>query len=118
MFPLIAITAFFILGIAFFAIGKDDFGIKRIKEDSNDTSLKDNVATNLETTSNKESTEEKENSSNKITQTQNESSGNEVTKAEIDDSDLDNQTYGEDDDDFIPTEEVPADESIPFPTNI
>tara|TARA_Y100001968_G_scaffold98745_1_gene88805 strand:- start:358 stop:543 length:186 start_codon:yes stop_codon:yes gene_type:complete len=35
MFPLIAISAFFILGIAFFAIGKDDFGIKRIKEDSN-----------------------------------------------------------------------------------
>ena len=55
---------------------------------------------------------------NKITQTQNENSGNEVTSAESDDSDLDNQTYGEDDDDFIPTEEVPADESIPFPTNI
>ena len=57
MFPLIAISAFFILGIAFFAIGKDDFGIKRIKEDSNDTSSKDNVVTNLETTSNNESTE-------------------------------------------------------------
>ena len=39
MFPLIAIAAFFILGIAFFAIGKDDFGIKKIKEDSNDTSV-------------------------------------------------------------------------------
>ena len=52
MFPLIAISAFFILGVAFFAIGKDDFGIKRIKEDSNDTSSKDNVVTNLETTSN------------------------------------------------------------------
>ena len=38
MFQLIAILAFFILGLAFFAIGKDDFGIKRIKEDSNDTS--------------------------------------------------------------------------------
>ena len=38
MFPLIAISAFFLLGVAFFAIGKDDFGIKRIKEDSNDTS--------------------------------------------------------------------------------
>ena len=37
MFPIIAITAFFILGIAFFAIGKDDFGIKRVKEVSNDT---------------------------------------------------------------------------------
>ena len=65
-----------------------------------------------------ESTEEKENSSNKITQAQNENNRNEVTKVESDDSDLDNQTYGEDDDDFIPTEEVPADESIPFPTNI
>ena len=58
MFPLIAISAFFILGLAFFAIGKDDFGIKRIKEDSNDTSSKDNVVTNLETTSNNGSTEE------------------------------------------------------------
>ena len=65
-----------------------------------------------------ESTDEKENSSNKITQAQNENNRNEVTKVESDDSDLDNQTYGEDDDDFIPTEEVPADESIPFPTNI
>ena len=63
-------------------------------------------------------TEEKADSSNKITQTQNENSRNDVTKVESDDSDLDNQTYGEDDDDFIPTEEVPADESIPFPTNI
>ena len=56
MFPLIAISAFFILGIAFFAIGKDDFGIKRIKEDSNDTSPNDNVVNNLEKTSNNEST--------------------------------------------------------------
>ena len=37
MFPLIAITAFFILGIAFFAIGKDDFGITRLKEVPTDT---------------------------------------------------------------------------------
>ena len=35
MFPLIAIAAFFILGIAFFAFGKDDFGITRLKEDPN-----------------------------------------------------------------------------------
>ena len=35
MFQLFAILAFFILGLAFFAIGKDDFGIKRIKPDSN-----------------------------------------------------------------------------------
>ena len=39
MFLLIAIAAFFILGIAFFAIGKNDFGIKRIKEDSKDISV-------------------------------------------------------------------------------
>ena len=57
MFPLIAISAFFIVGIAFFAIGKDDFGIKRIKEDSNDTSSKEKEVMNLETTSNNESTE-------------------------------------------------------------
>lgn len=37
---------------------------------------------------------------------------------EIDDSDLDEQTYEADDDDFIPTEEIPADEPIPFPSNI
>ena len=40
MFPLIAIAAFFILGIAFFAFGKDDFGITRLKEDSNDSPSK------------------------------------------------------------------------------
>ena len=37
MFPLIAIAAFFILGIAFFAFGKDDFGITRLKEDPSNT---------------------------------------------------------------------------------
>ncbi len=37
---------------------------------------------------------------------------------EVDDSDLDLQTYEEDDDDFVPTEEIPADEPIPFPSNI
>ena len=35
MFPLIAISAFFILGIAFFAFGKDYFGITPLKEDPN-----------------------------------------------------------------------------------
>jgi hypothetical protein len=35
-----------------------------------------------------------------------------------DDADLDEQTYEEDDDDFIPTEEIPADEPIAFPSNI
>ena len=57
MFPLIAISAFFILGIAFFAIGNDDFGIKRVKEDSNDTSSKEKEVMNLETTSNNDSVE-------------------------------------------------------------
>jgi hypothetical protein len=33
-------------------------------------------------------------------------------------ADLDRQSYEEDDDDFVPTEEVPADEAIPFPTDI
>ena len=65
-----------------------------------------------------ESTQVQENSSKIIIQTQNENSKNDVTNDESDDSDLDDQTYGEDDDDFVPTEEVPADESIPFPTNI
>lgn len=37
---------------------------------------------------------------------------------EFDDSDLDEQTYEEDDDDFVPTEEIPADVPIPFPTDI
>ena len=60
MFPLIAISAFFIFGIVFFAIGKDDFGIKRIKEDSNDTSSKDNEVPNPETIAKNESTEEKD----------------------------------------------------------
>ena len=60
MFPLLAITAFFILGVAFFAIGKDDFGIKRIKEVSNDTSLKEKEELNTEPEVKNESTEEKE----------------------------------------------------------
>jgi hypothetical protein len=38
--------------------------------------------------------------------------------AETDDSDLDVQTYEEDEDDFVPTEEIPTDEPIPFPSNI
>ncbi len=37
---------------------------------------------------------------------------------EVEDADLDEQTYEQDEDDFIPTEEIPADEPIPFPTNI
>ncbi len=37
---------------------------------------------------------------------------------DVDDADLDEQSYEEDEDDFIPTEEIPADVPIPFPTNI
>jgi hypothetical protein len=36
---------------------------------------------------------------------------------EIGDSDLDNQAYEGEDDVFIPTEEIPADEPIPFPSD-
>lgn len=36
----------------------------------------------------------------------------------LDDGDLDEQVYEEDEDDFVPTEEIPADEPIPFPSNI
>ena len=59
MFPLIAIAAFFILGIAFFVIGKDDFGIKRVKEVSNDTSVKRKEVVNLQSAQNEELIDEK-----------------------------------------------------------
>ena len=39
-------------------------------------------------------------------------------EGEIDDSDLDEQTYEEDEDDFVPSEEIPTDQPIPFPSNI
>jgi hypothetical protein len=43
----------------------------------------------------------------------------EVDEAEdVDDSDLDEQTYSDADDDFRPSEEIPADQSIAFPTDI
>ena len=35
-----------------------------------------------------------------------------------DDADLDLQTYEENDDIFVPTEEIPSDEPIPFPSDI
>ncbi|MEX2495972.1 MAG: hypothetical protein WD448_07790 [Woeseia sp.] len=38
--------------------------------------------------------------------------------AEIYDPELDDQTYEGDDKVFVPTEEIPADEAIPFPTDI
>ena len=46
------------------------------------------------------------------------SEGESDTSEEFDDSDLDLQTYEQDDDDFVPTEEIPADEAIPFPSDI
>lgn len=42
----------------------------------------------------------------------------EADDEDVDDSDLDEQTYEEDDNVFVPTEEIPADEPIPFPSNI
>ena len=75
MFPLIAITAFFILGIAFFAIGKDDFGIKRVKEVSKDTSIKEKDLVNSSPAKKNDSSEEKELVS-LDTSSQNNSNGN------------------------------------------
>ncbi|HEX5765357.1 MAG TPA: hypothetical protein VFY27_07300, partial [Woeseiaceae bacterium] len=37
---------------------------------------------------------------------------------DIYDPELDDQTYEGDDDVFVPTEEIPADEPIPFPSDI
>lgn len=42
----------------------------------------------------------------------------EAPDEDADDADLDEQTYERDDDVFVPTEEIPVDESIPFPTDI
>ncbi len=47
-----------------------------------------------------------------------EDAGETAAPEDIDDEDLDLQTYEEDEDDFVPTEEIPADEPIPFPSNI
>ena len=41
-----------------------------------------------------------------------------VLEEAFEDESLDEQTYDEDEDDFVPTEEIPADEPIPFPSNI
>lgn len=42
----------------------------------------------------------------------------ELEEEEFDETGLDDQTYEEDDDDFVPTMEIPADTPIPFPSNI
>jgi hypothetical protein len=41
-----------------------------------------------------------------------------VFEEAFEDESLDEQTYEDDDDDFVPTEEIPVDEPIPFPSNI
>ena len=42
-----------------------------------------------------------------------------ASEEEIDESGLDAQGFEEeDDDDFVPTEDIPTDQSIPFPTDI
>ena len=67
MFQLLAILAFFILGLSFFAIGKDDFGIKRIKEDSNNSTSKDKEleGTDADLSNKPSSSKEYESSKNK-----------------------------------------------------
>ena len=41
MLPLIAIAAFFILALIFFAFGKDDFGVTRLKDNQENTPKKE-----------------------------------------------------------------------------
>jgi hypothetical protein len=41
-----------------------------------------------------------------------------VEDEEIDESNLDEQGFTDVDDDFRPSEDIPADQSIPFPTDI
>ena len=57
MLPLIAIAAFFLLGIAFFIVGKDDFGIKRVKEVSGDLKPTEKNIINMESASKNDSSE-------------------------------------------------------------
>ena len=48
MFPLIPITVFIILGMVFFAIGKDDFRVKKVELVSDSTSSYEKEARNTE----------------------------------------------------------------------
>ena len=41
-----------------------------------------------------------------------------VEEEEIDETNLDDQGFTDVDDDFRPSEDIPADQSIPFPTDI
>ena len=76
MFPLIAISAFFLLGIAFFIFGKDDFGITRLKEVSNDTNLKVKKVTTLDSISKNETTSAKKEAVNAEISSETNSSSN------------------------------------------
>lgn len=54
-------------------------------------------------------------------QTDTESDETDATQVEtenVDDSDLDDQGFSDEDNDFRPSEDIPADQSIPFPTDI
>jgi len=42
----------------------------------------------------------------------------EIDEEEIDETNLDDQGFTDVDDDFRPSEDIPADQSIPFPTDI
>ena len=42
----------------------------------------------------------------------------EIEDAEIDETGLDEQGFSDEDDDFRPSEDIPADQSIAFPTDI
>ena len=41
-----------------------------------------------------------------------------VEAEEIDEEGLDDQGFTDEDDDFLPSEDIPADQSIPFPADI
>ncbi len=48
-----------------------------------------------------------------------EQTSEETTDAQEDDSDLDEESYLDaEEEDFVPTEDIPADQAIPFPTDI
>ncbi len=48
-----------------------------------------------------------------------EETSEETTDAQEDDSDLDEESYLDaEEEDFVPTEDIPADQAIPFPTDI
>ncbi len=65
--------------------------------------------------------QEEESATEPVSDEQPADTGDAANEAEPDillEGDLDDQNYEEDDDEFVPTEEIPADEPIPFPSNI